>query len=142
MKEITKIIGLPPKASDPVKGISYQAERILRTETNRAYNIAISSQQRELAEQVPGLQKQWIATGDSRTRDSHLAAHGQIVDVDKPFIVGGAKLMLPLDPAGPPEETINCRCRSITVIPEIGPVPTPLDDKIAAERERRTDDQT
>ncbi len=141
MKEITKIIGLPAKASDPVKGISYQAERILRTEVNRAYNLAIFSQQRDLAEQVPDLKKQWRATGDERTRDSHLVAHGRIVLVNEPFIVGGAKLMYPLDPAGPAEETINCRCRSITVIPEIGPIPSPLDDKIEAEWARRGEEE-
>ncbi len=141
MRDITKIIGLPAKASDPAKGISYQAERILRTETNRAYSLATYSQQRDLAEQVPGLKKQWRATGDSRTRESHLLAHGQIVLVSKPFIVGGAKLMYPLDPAGPARETILCRCRSNTIIPEIGPIRSPLDDKIEAERARRDEEK-
>jgi uncharacterized protein with gpF-like domain len=32
----------------------------------------------------------------------------------QPFIVGGARLMQPGDPAGPPGETIQCRC---TVLP-------------------------
>jgi hypothetical protein len=52
-----------------------------------------------------------------------------VVDVGKPFIVG------------PPQETINCRCRSITVIPEIGPLETPLDAEIEAEKERRAKDE-
>jgi SPP1 gp7 family putative phage head morphogenesis protein len=137
MKGITKILGLPPKASDPTKGISYQAERIFRTETGRAYNLATYSQQMDLAEQVPGLQRKWIAAADERTRDTHLAAHGQVVLVTEPFIVGGAKLDYPMDPKAPPEETINCRCTSGTVIPEIGVIPSPLDKKIAAERARR-----
>ena len=42
-------------------------------------------------------------------------------------------LMYPLDPAGPPQETINCRCTQITVIPEIGPLETPLDAEIEKE---------
>jgi len=78
-----------------------------------------------------------VATGDGRTRDSHLAAHGQVVDVDKPFEVGGAELMHPHDPAGPAKETINCRCRSVTIHPDIGPIPSPLDERVEKEKERR-----
>jgi hypothetical protein len=142
MRDITDALfksNRPPTAREPVKGIAYEAERILRTETNRAYSVATNAQQEKLAEDVPGLQKQWMATGDARTRLSHLNAHGQVVDVGKPFIVGPGKaeLMFPSDPAGPPQETINCRCRSITVIPEIGPLETPLDAEIEAEKERR-----
>jgi hypothetical protein len=141
MRDITRTLGIPPKASDPTTGVAYEAERILRTETNRSYSVATNAQQERLAEDVPDLQKQWLATGDARTRLSHLNAHGDIVDVGKPFIVGGAKLMYPLDPAGPPQETINCRCRSITVIPEIGPLETPLDAEIEAEKARRARDE-
>ena len=144
MKDITQALfksNRPPTAREPVKGIAYEAERILRTETNRAYSIATNAQQEKLAEDVPGLQKQWLATGDNRTRLSHLNAHGDIVDVGEPFVVGGAKLMFPLDPAGPPQETINCRCRSITVIPEIGPLESPLDAEIEAEKARRAKDE-
>jgi uncharacterized protein with gpF-like domain len=85
MKEITVKLGLPEKATDPVKGVAYEAERILRTETNRAYNLAAFSQQEQLARDVPELQKQWVATGDARTRLSHLQVHGEIRDMDKQF---------------------------------------------------------
>jgi len=141
MKDITTILGLPDKSSEVVKGIAYEAERILRTETNRAYNLASFSQQRDLAEQVPGLLKMWMATGDNRTRDSHLEAHGQIVLATEPFIIGKDKveMMFPGDPAGTPEETINCRCRPVTVIPEIGRIRTPLDVKIEKELARRAE---
>ena len=137
MRNITNIMGYPSRAKDPAKGVAYEAERILRTETNRAYNLAASSQQRELAKQVPGLQKQWVSTADSRTRGAHLAAHGQIVPVDKPFRVGGENLMEPHDPAGSASNTINCRCRTVTVIPEIGPLVTPVDADIDAEKAKR-----
>ena len=53
------------------------------------------------------LQKEWIATNDSRTRHSHAALDGAIVDQDKKFDNG---LMFPGDPNGRPEETWNCRC--------------------------------
>lgn len=56
------------------------------------------------------LKKEWMATLDARTRDSHAKADGQRVDIDKPFDVGGAKLMYPGDPSGPAREIYNCRC--------------------------------
>ena len=52
------------------------------------------------------LQKEWIATNDSRTRHSHAALDGAIVDQDKKFDNG---LMYPGDPSGRPEEVYNCR---------------------------------
>jgi hypothetical protein len=62
MKEITNILfgtSRPPspRTRQPVKGVAYEAERILRTETNRAYNLAAFSQQEQLAADVPELQK-------------------------------------------------------------------------------------
>jgi hypothetical protein len=59
------------------------------------------------------------------------------IPVDEPFIVGGAELMYPGDPAGPPEETINCRCRSVTQHPAIGRVGTSLDGRIEQELDTR-----
>ncbi len=137
MKDITVILGIPSKPKDIVKGIAYEAERILRTEVNRTYNLATHAQQTALAKDVPGLRKQWIASADLRTRDTHLEAHGQTVHVKDKFHVGGFNLAYPLDPAGPPQETINCRCTSITVIPGIVLPPSPLDPKIEAEIARR-----
>ena len=121
MRDITNILfgtSRPPSPTTkrPTKGVAYEAERILRTETNRAYNLAAFSQQEQLARDVPELQKQWVATGDARTRDSHLAVHGQIRDMDKQFSNG---LMYPGDPAGPAHETINCRCRQVSYLPGI-----------------------
>jgi SPP1 gp7 family putative phage head morphogenesis protein len=60
--------------------------------------------------------KEWLATGDERTRDSHAAADGQVVGVNEPFIVGGASLQYPGDPDGPPEEVVSCRCTELPVI--------------------------
>ncbi len=144
MREITQLLfktSRPPspRTRQPTKGVAYEAERILRTETNRAYSLAAFGQQEKLAQDVPGLEKKWNATGDKRTRDTHLRAHGQIVPVGKPFVVGGAKLMYPQDPAGPPQETILCRCRSTTVIPEIGDIETPLDKQVEKEKAKRDD---
>lgn len=61
------------------------------------------------------LQKQWIATGDERTRDTHLEADGQTVPIDEPFIVGGEKMDEPGDPSGG-GEAWNCRCTMRAVV--------------------------
>lgn len=54
--------------------------------------------------------KTWLATEDERTRPTHRIADGQTVKLTDRFMVGGAPLHFPGDPAGPPEEIINCRC--------------------------------
>jgi SPP1 gp7 family putative phage head morphogenesis protein len=63
----------------------------------------------EAAEEECGLvyKKQWVATHDSRTRDSHLEVDGEAVFLDEYFSNG---LMCPADPMGDPEEVYNCRC--------------------------------
>lgn len=146
MKNITNILGV--KASDGVwglrnrpevvKGVAARAETIVRTENTRMFNLAANSQQQATAQQVPGLIKIWMATGDKRTRDSHLIAHGQERPISQPFDVGASQLMFPGDPAASAEETINCRCGMRTSHPDIGELPpNPLDKKIAAEIEKR-----
>jgi hypothetical protein len=57
------------------------------------------------------------STLDNRTREDHAAADGQRVPVGEPFIVGGESLEFPGDPAGSPEQVINCRCSTVLVRP-------------------------
>ena len=59
------------------------------------------------------LGKQWLATLDKRTRDTHVMLDGEIVKTDEKFSNG---CMYPADPAGPPKEIYNCRCRLITAL--------------------------
>ena len=134
-------VGIWKDRHDPVGGIAARSETILRTELQRVFNLSTFSQQQASAERIPGLTKSWMATGDIRTRPSHLRAHvtykNKPIPINEPFIVGGHKLMYPGDPRGPPEETINCRCRPITHHPAVGPVGSSLDGRIAAELKRR-----
>lgn len=88
------------------------AERIVRTEVISAANAATYATFQEA--QVE--QKEWLSARDSRVRDTHRAADGQIVAMAEPFTVGAARLAFPGDPDGPPEEIINCRCVVIPVI--------------------------
>ncbi len=84
-----------------------RAVTIARTETHSAANYGSQAAAKETG--LP-LSKEWISAEDSRTRATHDRANGQIVPMDSPFRVGGARLMFPGDPDGPPDETINCRC--------------------------------
>jgi SPP1 gp7 family putative phage head morphogenesis protein len=59
------------------------------------------------------LQKRWISTHDSRTRDTHLALDKVTVDQNEAF---GNGLMYPGDPNGRPEEVYNCRCTLAAVV--------------------------
>ncbi len=91
--------------------IRSSAATIARTEVGGAYNAASS-----MAREQIGVKKQeWLATFDSRTRSSHLAANGQKVAVGEKFEVGGARLLYPGDPAGPVAELANCRCTVIAL---------------------------
>lgn len=90
-----------------------RAITITRTELGRAFAVATQQRMTQAQELVPGLQKQWRRSSKLHSRPSHDAADGQIVDVDKPFIVGGHALMHPRDPTAPASETINCGCESL-----------------------------
>lgn len=59
------------------------------------------------------VKKEWIATHDGRTRDSHIDIDGEVVEMDKTFSNG---LMFPADPLGDPAEVYNCRCSMGEVI--------------------------
>ena len=88
-----------------------RADTIARTETAAAMNKG-QHDVMENAEQELGVKmtKNWVATEDDRTRETHAAADGQTVKLDADFEVGDAELEFPSDPNGPPEEVINCRC--------------------------------
>jgi len=87
----------------------WQAERVVRTEATAAANFA----QTQAAQSIfppEQMQKEWIASFDDRTRDTHSEADGQIVMANNTFLVGGQPMMFPGDPAGGAAECINCRC--------------------------------
>ena len=107
MKDLGKVVGKGAFAT-----ANDRAEAIVRTEMTSIAQGAADDTIRDFATTIDGLQKQWIAVIDDRTRPSHIEADQQIVDVDDTFSVGDDELDYPGDPDGSPEETINCRCVS------------------------------
>lgn len=96
-----------------------RARVIARTESHGARNAvnAQTTRRVDAAFGVSGaIRRRWQAANDERTRESHRDADGQEVALNEPFRVGRASLDFPGDPSGPPDEVINCRCTSITVI--------------------------
>jgi HK97 family phage portal protein len=94
-----------------------RAERIARTEVISAYNAATTRGAEALPRDVV-IAREWIATRDSRVRDSHAAADGQVQLVGLPFTVSGRAASYPGDPSLPASETVNCRCAVALLTPE------------------------
>ena len=94
-----------------------RAESIARTEIIGSCNYA-DYVIWQLDDNIYG--KKWSATGDGRTRENHSLADGQIRKINEPFIVGGYKMMYPLDGSlgAPASEIIQCRCTMFTLTKE------------------------
>lgn len=94
-----------------------RATTIVRTEVGRAFALATSQRMDQAVAIVPGLQKQWRRSGKIHSRWNHDAIDGQVVDVNKPFLLpstsGPVKMMHPHDPTAPIEEVINCGCLAL-----------------------------
>jgi len=94
--------------TDGIDMNKWRALRIARTEIVSASNQGAFMGAKSL--DMP-MVKYWIATYDSRTRDTHMVMEAQNPkDIDEAFIVGGWPCESPGDPDLPPEEVINCRC--------------------------------
>jgi len=59
------------------------------------------------------IEKEWMATLDSHTRDSHADVDGERQPLDKKFSNG---LMYPAEVGGAPAEVYNCRCTMVSNI--------------------------
>lgn len=107
--EVMGAIGRNLRSKSIFKSIAARAETITMTEAGRVLEAAGQARKTAAAQVVPGLQKQWhYGHSPKQPRPAHLVAHGQVRDVDKPFDVGGEKLMYPKDPAGSAKNTVRC----------------------------------
>lgn len=87
-----------------------RAKRITNTELGRAFSMATQERLEQAKDAGLKMKKQWRRSGKIHSRLTHDLADGQVVDADKPFTVGGVKMMYPRDPTAPVSETINCGC--------------------------------
>lgn len=107
-----------PQLSKRIEGYftenaKYRSEMISRTEVVAASNRgAIDRYAKEGIEQ-----KEWFAAMDERTRDTHLAANGQIVGINEDFKVGADSMPGP-GQGSDPAENVNCRCVVLAVLPD------------------------
>ena len=91
-------------------GISKNKAMIIaRTESHRIQCKATADAQRKAKEKGADVVKQWDASLDGKTRDTHRELDGQIRELDEPFEVQGMTAMQPGD-FGDPAEDCNCRC--------------------------------
>jgi len=86
----------------------WRALRIARTEVMSASNLGAMEGARATG---LAMNKFWIATYDSRTRDTHLVVEQQNpIDFNDTFKVGNYEMRQPGDERAGAEEIINCRC--------------------------------
>lgn len=107
----TSIQDMSSKISQDVGGV-VRATRIARTEVISASNLGSIEGAR--ATELP-LNKVWLATRDTRTRETHDIADGQRVEMNELFDVNGSLLDFPGDWSNNADvaEIIQCRCTLI-----------------------------
>lgn len=94
-------------------GNKESAIRNARTMVTQAENRGRLDGYKELEQDGLLLMKEWVATEDDRTRESHLEINGEEVGTNEEFSNG---LMYPADPNGDASEVYNCRCTMVTNI--------------------------
>lgn len=97
--------------------LAYRGETIARNEALAAMNAAKQEGIMQMIDsgKVPAsaVTKVWSATGDARTRDSHMALNGKEIGIYEAFVTPqGHRMLHPHDTTlgAPGSETIQCRC--------------------------------
>lgn len=91
------------------------AIRTARTAITSAQNSGRLEGWYEAREKGVNVQKQWIASLDDRTRESHANLDHEIQELEDEFSNG---LQYPGDPSGDPSEVYNCRCTMKGFLPD------------------------
>lgn len=92
---------------DSAGGALYRATTIARTEGHRIQVQSAMDACYKAKDKGADVVKQWDATLDGNTRDSHARVDGEVRELDEKFSNG---LMFPGDPNGGVAEVVNCRC--------------------------------
>lgn len=101
------------------KNVSNTA-RVIRTEGNRNMNAGAYLNTEELKNEGVRIRRQWVATLDGSTRDSHQHLDGQFEDENGLFWISGMSARYPGD-FSDPAESIRCRCTTIDVVEGLPP---------------------
>ena len=119
-----------------------RAARIARTETHRIINAG-GMQAARAEQQISGeaIRKAWVCTWDSRTRDDHFRADGQVVPLNSKFLIGGYEADYPGDPNLPAHLSVNCRCAYV-LLGEGEELPDNSDRQTERERRSAAEDGT
>ncbi len=127
-KMIAKMLAKAYEEGTPVKEFAKMvAESFDNISKGRAYSIsqtemgnAINTGTFEGYRQAGADKKRWLATPDLKTRDSHYeVGNHPPIPINERFPVGGDLMLHPNDPAGSPENVINCRCALEPIISEV-----------------------
>mgnify|MGYP000040573674 FL=1 len=117
-QEISRGIASGLPYSDIARNISsvskaplWRTKTIARTEGHRIQQTSSRDAQYAAKKKGADVLKQWDASLDGRTRDSHARVDGEIRELDEKFSNG---LMFPGDPSGGAAEVVNCRCVALT----------------------------
>lgn len=106
-KRLENVVGMDKRA----------AIRNARTAVNGAENAGRMDSFYRAKEMGIGVKKQWLATQDGRTRDSHVEIDLEVVELEENFSNG---CEYPGDPGGDPAEVYNCRCAMIPWLDRFG----------------------
>lgn len=106
------------------------AERYARTAATGAQNAGRVDAYRRAQDMGIGMEQEWLATLDDRTRHEHRYLDGQHVPAGEPFTVDGYELRFPGDPAGPGYLIWNCRCTLVPRLKSLDQSEAPRDSKL------------
>ena len=89
------------------------AKTIARTESHRIQQASTEDARQAVKSRGCAVVKQWDATLDGDTRETHRMLDGQSRETDEPFEIAGKTARFPGD-FGDPGEDCNCRCVALT----------------------------
>ena len=101
--------------------------RYARTATTGAENAGRVDAYKRAEDMGIELEQEWLATLDSRTRDSHRDMDGESVKVGETFSNG---CRYPGDPRGPAAEIWNCRCTLVSRVEGVNQSNAPRNSKL------------
>lgn len=102
------------------------AIREARTAVTGAQNAGRMDSYHAAEEMGIGLEREWLATLDNRTRHAHRILDRQRAKMGKPFQVDGHEIWYPGDSSAPGYLVYNCRCTLIADVKDAPKSPNPL----------------